>query len=183
MKYTGIRTDDADQLLIGGTGPGAGNLISGNTVGIEFDPPHFSGRSASVVGNLIGTDFTGTDALGNSSDGVEVLGGENITIGGVTQGTMSVDVCMAYSSNTQSAEETLYRAISSTDITGTQAANRFAGLAIGDNATSTLVGGTTPAARNISGNRRPWHLVPGRPPQPKIRTRGISWKATISAPT
>src|SRR5262249_12202590 len=55
---------------IGGTAPGAGNLISGNT----FDGVNLStGATGSVVaGNLIGTNAAGTAALANGRYGVLV---------------------------------------------------------------------------------------------------------------
>jgi hypothetical protein len=55
--------------IIGGTSPGAGNLISGNrSYGLFLEDPGTSGNL--VQGNLIGTDLTGTNALGNSYAGV-----------------------------------------------------------------------------------------------------------------
>ena len=55
---------------IGGTVPGAANLISGNDDGVYID----SGSNNVVVGNLIGTDATGTIAVANT-DGVTVADG------------------------------------------------------------------------------------------------------------
>jgi len=57
--------------LIGGLTPGARNIISGNGTGVIF------GESQSKLqGNFIGTDITGTVALGNTSSGVIVDQGD-----------------------------------------------------------------------------------------------------------
>jgi titin len=59
-------TDGATNNLIGGTGPGAGNLVSANLqYGIFLTDAGTSGNL--VQGNLIGTDITGTNALGNGT--------------------------------------------------------------------------------------------------------------------
>ena len=68
---------------IGGTAPGARNIISGNNgPGISIGGT----LSGSVVqGNFIGTDVTGSTAVGNASDGVIInFGSANNTIGGTT---------------------------------------------------------------------------------------------------
>src|SRR5262249_34840001 len=56
---TGVQLDDALNT-VGGTAAGAGNLISGNDVGVEI-----SARGMVVQGNRIGTDASGTAAVGN----------------------------------------------------------------------------------------------------------------------
>src|SRR5579884_566823 len=64
---------------IGGTTTGAGNVVSGNgNDGVLID----SGVSGILVdGNILGLDATGTTALANSGNGLEVQGTNN-TIGG-----------------------------------------------------------------------------------------------------
>jgi CSLREA domain-containing protein len=64
---------------IGGTDPGAGNVISGNnTDGVEI----ISSTAVRVQGNLIGTQADGVSALGNSSHGVAVFVCNDTIIGG-----------------------------------------------------------------------------------------------------
>ncbi len=72
---------------IGGTLSGEGNLISGNGDGIDFNEP----TNNLVQGNLIGTDKTGTAALGNRDDGIDIYNGaNNNTIGGTAPGAGNV---------------------------------------------------------------------------------------------
>jgi CSLREA domain-containing protein len=85
----GIFVEQAGGNTIGGTAAGAGNLISGNSNGIELRSP-----SNLVQGNLIGTDVTGTLALGNASAGIAIGQGginqDNNTIGGTAAGAGNV---------------------------------------------------------------------------------------------
>ncbi len=70
---------------IGGTAPGAGNVISGNlNRGITLD-----GSNNVVQGNFIGTDVTGLNPLGNARTGVEISGPGN-TVGGTNSGAGNV---------------------------------------------------------------------------------------------
>ncbi len=88
---TGINFYGADSSnIIGGTTPGARNVISGNggdAVGL-FNP----GTTATVVeGNYIGTDKTAAGPLPNAGDGVVILtGSTNNTIGGTTAGAANI---------------------------------------------------------------------------------------------
>ena len=76
--------------IIGGTTPGAGNVISGNAgAGVFMRQPTTSGTQ--VQGNFIGTDESGTAPLGNTSNGVFI--GNNTfdnTIGGTTVGAGNI---------------------------------------------------------------------------------------------
>ncbi len=76
---------------IGGTLPGAGNLISGNGrdgIYLDWDGGDIFPTNNLVQGNLIGTDKTGTVALGNlpPSDGIGIQFANNNTIGGTAPG-------------------------------------------------------------------------------------------------
>jgi hypothetical protein len=74
----------ATGAMIGGTLSGDANIISGNFgFGVNIE------ASCTVAGNLIGTDITGTAALGNLTDGIYV-GGTGATIGGATPGADNV---------------------------------------------------------------------------------------------
>jgi hypothetical protein len=70
---------------IGGTVPGAGNVISGNN-GSGISIAQLNSSQNGVQGNLIGTDATGTFPLGNGGAGVDLNGGNNNTIGGTASG-------------------------------------------------------------------------------------------------
>ncbi len=74
---------------IGGTEPGAGNVISANGAsGIwilgagDFSGPQPAGNN-SIRGNYIGTDRTGTVDLGNGSHGIEIASSQGNLIGGL----------------------------------------------------------------------------------------------------
>jgi CSLREA domain-containing protein len=81
----GIDTGNGPQnITIGGGAPGAGNLISGVSTGI------FLGDGAANViiqGNKIGTDSTGTRAILNSANGIDIrVPGAGSVIGGTLPG-------------------------------------------------------------------------------------------------
>jgi hypothetical protein len=88
----GISMYGTSATLVGGADAGAGNVISGNgRHGISILKP-FSGNDSggTVQGNLIGTDVSGAQPLGNGQDGVHVSGSNNNTIGGDAEGAGNV---------------------------------------------------------------------------------------------
>jgi hypothetical protein len=149
---------------VGGTTPAARNLISGN-VGFGVDTQTGSGNT--VQGNLIGTDITGTLALGNTGVGIE-SGGSNDLIGGTT-----VDARNIISANNRGVDlgggsnHTLQGNFIGTDVTGTVAlGNPNAGVNLNNSVPNTVIGGLTatpgtPPGNLISGNTGNTGLILG----------------------
>lgn len=81
--FAGILLYDAPNNIIGGSGPGQGNLLSGNSSGIEMNSADTVGNQ--VLGNKIGPGSNGGQ-MGNSSSGIHVAGTGPNTIGGLGQG-------------------------------------------------------------------------------------------------
>jgi titin len=84
-NYYGVIHVVASNNLIGGTEPGAGNLISGNAqVGLYIERSTLN----SVLGNTIGADLTGEVAIPNVVWGIFIgFGASNNTIGGSAPGS------------------------------------------------------------------------------------------------
>jgi hypothetical protein len=82
LNGTGVvLTSGVTGNVIGGSAPGAGNLISGNTTGIQS-----TGGGATVIhGNLIGTSITGNSPIPNGR-GIGLTGTTDFVIGGPDPG-------------------------------------------------------------------------------------------------
>ena len=92
-NFSDVYLEEATGDLIGGTTPGAGNLISGSVTGVTIDDNSLPGNM--VQGNLIGTDWTGTVSLGNGtgvliSTALEDGQTSGNTIGGTTAGAGNI---------------------------------------------------------------------------------------------
>jgi uncharacterized repeat protein (TIGR01451 family) len=69
--------------IVGGTEPGAGNLISGNlSEGMRL----FASQRTVIQGNLIGTTADGTGALGNGRAGISMQASDFSRVGGTAPG-------------------------------------------------------------------------------------------------
>jgi hypothetical protein len=147
----GVFTSEGN--TIGGTMPGARNIISGNSgSGISL------GDNNLVQGNYIGTDVSGTVDLGNNGDGIEGFeSADRNTIGGATPEARNIisgndgnGILIAE----DSCENLMQGNYIGTDITGTTSlGNEGDGISLDNIADNNTIGGTMPEARNlISGN-------------------------------
>jgi hypothetical protein len=114
-------------------------------------------QDTTVIGNLIGTDHTGTSEIPNGGDGVKIDDALNNTIGGTADDPSNV-----ISGNTGDGVEITGTSATGnvvagdyigTDITGTAAIANGVGVELDSGATDNTIGGLTASAQNvISGN-------------------------------
>ncbi|UBF25722.1 DUF4347 domain-containing protein [Kovacikia minuta CCNUW1] len=90
-RLGGIQTQSATNTVIGGSTAGDRNLISGNAGnGIAIvGNTATDGINNQVQGNYVGTDITGTAALGNNGRGITITTNNNL-IGGTNPGEGNV---------------------------------------------------------------------------------------------
>ena len=142
---------------IGGTTPGAGNVLSGNTYQGVFIGD--AGSNGNVVqGNFIGTDPAGTAPVPNGV-GVEITAGaQSNTVGGILTGARNVISGNLAQGLTIDGTGTNLNLVQGNyigvDANGTAAlGNGSAGISIFAGAQSNTIGGSTAGVRNvISGN-------------------------------
>ncbi len=73
---SGVQLTGSMQVTIGGAVAGGGNVISGNTLdGVQLS----SAQSTLIAGNLIGTNLSGTAAVANGGQGVDLIGATSQT--------------------------------------------------------------------------------------------------------
>jgi hypothetical protein len=149
---------------IGGTVAAARNIISGNDsrgIAITQDSTR-TGMGNIIQGNFFGTDVTGTTMVRNNGRGIEVTFSTNTLIGGTTAGARNImagHFGEAIVFSIAGGGNLVQGNFIGTDVNGNPVeipvgiaySNELGiGGIVGDN----LIGGTTPAARNlISGNR------------------------------
>ena len=143
----------AQSNIIGGAGEGEGNVISANDQGILFAGEGTD--SNQVMGNLIGTDDSGTRRRANRvgvmiGNGARdnVIGGSGVGERNVISGQTAVGVTISGSSNLVTGNYI------GTDITGTVSVpNEMEGIWITDGAQGNVIGGAGTGEGNvISGN-------------------------------
>ncbi len=144
---------------IGGTVAGSLNVISGNAHKAVLITD--AGTDDNIVeGNYLGTDVTGTQALGNSGAGVALASGaQHNTVGGTMAAARNVMAASAgngviiggFGANNASTSDNLVAGNDiGTDKTGTKDLGEgIAGVNIESGGTDNTIGGTTAAARNI----------------------------------
>jgi len=147
---------------VGGATPGERNLISGNgDNGVRITGS--DARNNAIRGNLIGTDASGTVALGNAGSGVLLADdAQNNTIGGITANERNVisgnseGVHIGVQKTDQPAHHNLIIGnYIGTDSSGAAAIGNHVGVQICDGSADNTVGGSTAGERNvIAGSRK-----------------------------
>ncbi|HUF54861.1 MAG TPA: CSLREA domain-containing protein [Dehalococcoidia bacterium] len=137
---------------IGGAGTDEGNLISGNTIGVNI--PNHSMPPARILGNLIGTDASGQAAVGNgtgirivNAGGTIVGSGEKFGAGNVISGNTGDGILL-------SANEVLIHAnfIGTTATGEGSLGNGGRGIVIEDNSMENKIGFTSLESGNVIAN-------------------------------
>jgi len=155
---SGVVISSGSGHLIGGTTVAARNVISGNAgPGVVVLGPTMNDL---VQGNFIGTDVTGTIALGNQSDGVEMISGSNTvincTVGGTSAGArnvISANSGVGVQFITVGTNNLIQGNFIGTDLTGSIGlGNGSSGVAVNEANESTVGGAVAGAGNVISGN-------------------------------
>lgn len=158
LQSLGILIDQySSNIIIGGTAPGMGNLISGHSLGsgIQFQGPNNSGHQ--VLGNFVGTNASGTAAVGNGQGIAVAFGTKNVTIGGTTLGARNVvsgnvGAGILIQDIGSTGNQVLGNFVG-TNPAGTVSLANDSGIGILNGAAQNVVGGTVAGAGNlVSGN-------------------------------
>jgi CSLREA domain-containing protein len=145
----GIGINDQTDVLIGGTAPGAGNLISGNSGnGIRLS----DSTGIIVQGNRIGTNAAGTAAVPNAS-GLAIFGGSGNIVGGTTAAAHNViSGNSGQGIDIRDSSANLIRGnFIGTDAAGTAPLGNFYGIQIQDSSDN-RIGGSEAGAANVIAN-------------------------------
>lgn len=166
-SQVGIFTEFSEGVVIGGLSSAERNIISGQAMaGIwlaEFT------TNSTVQGNFIGTDVTGTKALGNLTSGIfiggfdksvmgNLIGGSNPSARNVISGNGS-GIIIGATPLDSSDNNRIQGNLIGTDVTGKKKlGNTNDGIRL--NGSNNLIGGTLPTERNIiSGNGKSGILI------------------------
>jgi hypothetical protein len=138
-------------VTVGGSATGAGNVISGNSMGVEMGTAANTGDV--VEGNYIGTDISGTHAAANGKGVAILASASGSTIGGTTAAARNV-----ISGNTIDGVEISGAGVTNnmvegnyigTDVTGNANLGNVNGVVIAGAASGNTIGDVTPGAGNV----------------------------------
>ncbi len=145
----GIEINESNNNTVGGSNPGEGNVIAGNTTnGILLTR---NSTTNQILGNFIGTNLAGDAAIPNTINGIEINESNNNTVGGSNPGEGNVI-----------AGNTTNGILLTQDSTTNQILGNFVGVAtngttaiangtngiLADNVTNNTIGGTEAGVGN-----------------------------------
>ncbi len=164
-EIVGVQLSGAGNI-VGGTAGGEKNVISGNSeAGIQIQDTGTMNNT--IIGNFIGTDITGTVALGNGSGICLVSGASHNKVGGATPRERNI-----ISGNQESGIGFILEGVEANvvmgnfigvDVTGTRAlGNGREGVIIQEGPCNNIIGGANPGEGNIiSGNKNVGVIIAG----------------------
>ncbi len=136
---------NSDHATVGGTDPHQRNVIADSGYGLVVNS---GADTTTIVGNYIGTDATGTDAIANTASGIFVPGGSTNTIIGVPGGGNLISGNGGAGIDCDSASTTIQANTIGLASDGETALGN-GGYGIFNNATGNAIGGTSPGAGNV----------------------------------
>jgi hypothetical protein len=178
----GIQVLSATNTLIGGTAPGAGNVVSGNSSpgialgsfpeGNQNPNPTADNR---IQGNFVGTNANGTAALGNKAPGI-IIGGfivsdyviaTNNFVGGTVPGARNIisgneDNGLMFINNGSRNNRAEGNFIGVNAAGDAKIPNQGSGVVI-TSTLETVIGGPTPGSANVISGNRDYGIAVGIP--------------------
>jgi hypothetical protein len=146
----GVLISGDNQVTIGGTAAGAGNVISGNTGnGISIS----GNGGANVQGNIVGLNAAGNADLGNGQFGI-FISSPNNTIGGTAVGARNIisgnNASGVHIQQSRASGNVIAGNFIGTDITGTiDLGNTSHGIELTAESTGNTIGGSAAGAGNL----------------------------------
>lgn len=152
--FAGIHIHNSSRNTIGGTGPGDGNLVSGNHqngIAIEDDTTGTSTHDNVVAGNLVGVTSDASAVLGNASNGIVIQSAQGTIVAGgnVVGGSGNAGVLIVNSTATGNHVEGNFIG---TDPTRDADLGNRVGVEIDQSASGNAIGSAATDAANVIAN-------------------------------
>ena len=143
-SFDGIVVGTATGVTVGGSAPGAGNVVSANRWGIVI-----TANGTVVQGNFVGTDAAGTAALGNTLDGIRVISGTGTFVGGPAPGAGNIVSGNVRDGISLGVAATVQGNLVGVAVDGSPLGNAESGIFVAGAFSAGTIGGTGPGEGNV----------------------------------